>query len=97
VSQPSWQGTEINPYRRYYVYLAPPAEHGDVLPQILSTYTVMYYLGSIVRYRPQHFDSITGGKYGPRVEEFINGISAQFIYLMASEFVLRQVTRPALS
>jgi hypothetical protein len=39
------------PYRRYYVYLAPPAEHGEVLPQILSIYAVMYYLGSIVRYR----------------------------------------------
>jgi len=84
------------PYRRYYVYLAPPVEHGEVLPQISSIYAVMYYLGSIVRYRPQHFDSITSGKYGPRIEEFINGIPAQFIYLMASEFVLRQVTRPAL-
>ena len=38
------------PYRRYYVYLAPTAERPFVLPQLLSIYAIMFYLGSITRY-----------------------------------------------
>jgi hypothetical protein len=83
------------PYRRYYVYLAPPAEHAEVLPQALSIYALMFYLGSVVRYRPHHFDEIVRSVHGSRIEEFIGGIPGQFIYLMASEFAQREVTRPS--
>lgn len=86
----------VPPYRRYYVYLAPPAEHGEVLPQLLSIYAITYYLGSITRYRPQHFDVILKGSFGPRIEEFISGQPLQFIYLMASEFAEQEVTKPSI-
>jgi hypothetical protein len=84
------------PYRRYYVYLSPAAERPEVLPQIASIYAMMYYLGSIVRYRPHHFRKIIEGAYGPRVEEFISGIPAQFLYLLASEFARREITKPSI-
>jgi len=86
----------VPPYRRYYLYLAPVAEHAAVLPQLLSIYAITFYLGSITRYRPHHFDSILSGPFGPRVEEFISGQPLQFIYLMASEFAKQEVTKPSI-
>ena len=84
------------PYRRYYVYMAPSAEHPLVLPQLLSIYAVMFYLGSITRYRPHHYDRIVSGKFGSWVQEFVSGQPLQFLYLMASEFMRQDVTKPAI-
>ena len=86
----------MSPYRRYYLYPAPVMEHAEVLPQLASAYAVMYYLGSITRYRPHHLSSILEGRYGAFIEEFISSQPLQFIYLMASEFARREVTRPAI-
>jgi hypothetical protein len=86
----------VPPYRRYYAYLAPTAEHPALLPQLLSIYAVTFYLGSITRYRPHHFDKIIDSLFGPRVEEFISGQPLQFIYMMASEFAQQEVTRPSI-
>lgn len=86
----------VQPYRRYYVYLAPAAEHVQVLPQLLSIYAISYYLGSITRYRPHHFDVIVRSPMGPRIEEFISSQPLQFLYLMASEFAEQEVTRPSI-
>lgn len=88
--------SEGRPYRRYYVYLAPTAEHAEVLPQLLSIYSVVFYLGSITRYRPHHFDAILEGEYGAWIREFIIGQPVQFIYLLASEFAQQEVTKPAI-
>jgi hypothetical protein len=85
-----------SPYRHYYLYLSPPRERRARLPQLLSIYAIFFYLGSITRYRPHHFDKILASVYGPRVEEFITGQPNQFVYMMASEFVRREVTRPAI-
>ena len=84
------------PYRRYYVYLAPALEAAEVLPQILSVYAITYYLGSITRYRPQQFQKLLVGAFGPRIEEFISVQPLQFVYLIASEFAEQEITRPAL-
>ena len=84
------------PYRKYYLYAAPVAEHAQVVPQILSIYGITYYLGSIVRYRPHHFDRILKGEFGPFVEAFLNDQPTQFIYLMASEFAEKEVTKAAI-
>lgn len=84
------------PYRQYYLYPAPPIEHPQVLPQILSIYAITYYLGSIVRYRPHHFDEILKGDFGPFIEAFLNDQPSQFLYLIASEFAQREVTRAAI-
>jgi hypothetical protein len=86
----------IPPYRRYYLYMAPQAEHDQILPQLLSVYALTYYLGSITRYRPHHFDVIASGPYGARVLDFIGSQPPQFIYMMASEFARQQVTKPSI-
>ncbi|MFZ2656074.1 MAG: YaaC family protein [Victivallales bacterium] len=86
----------VSPYRRYYVYLAPVAEHDQILPQLLSIYAITYYLGSITRYRPHHFDKIIRSMMGARIEEFISSQPLQFIYLMASEFAEQEVTKPSI-
>lgn len=86
----------IPPYRRFYVYLAPNAEVPFLLPQLLSIYAITYYLGSITRYRPHHYDAIIKSAFGPRIEEFVAGQPLQFIYLMASEFALQDVTKPSI-
>lgn len=92
-----WRTVLITPpYRKYYLYAAPVAEHPQVLPQILSIYAITFYLGSIVRYRPHHFDRILQGDYGPFIEAFLNDQPTQFIYLMASEFAEKEVTKAAI-
>lgn len=86
----------VSPYRRYYVYLAPPPEHPNLLPQILSIYAIIYHLGSITRYRPHQYDAISDGDFGDWVQEFVNGQPLQFLYLMASEFARQDVTKPSI-
>ena len=84
------------PYRRYYAYMAPVPDHGHIIPQLLAIYGVVFYLGSITRYRPHHFDRILEGDYGAWVREFIIGQPVQFIYLLATEFAQQEVTKPAI-
>jgi hypothetical protein len=86
----------VTPYRRYYVCLAPAAERQFVLPQLLSVYAIIYYLGSITRYRPHQYDTITAGPFDPWVQEFVNGQPLQFLYLMASELARQDVTKPSI-
>lgn len=84
------------PYRKYYLYAAPVSEHSEIVPQVLSIYAITYHLGSIVRYRPQDFDEILKSEFGPFIEAFLNDQSTQFIYLMASEFAEKEVTKAAI-
>jgi hypothetical protein len=88
--------SSIPPYRRYYLYLCPPAEALHRLPQLLSMYAVTFYLGSITRYRPHHFDALLRGAFGPRVRDFVAGQPLQFLYLMASEMARRDVAKPSI-
>lgn len=87
---------KVPPYRRHYVYLRPPGETTQVLPQMLSIYALAYYLGSITRYRPHHFPNITSSAFGPRVQDFVTGQPQQFLYLLASEFAKREIAKPSI-
>jgi hypothetical protein len=80
------------PYRTYYCFLPPVAEHPFVLSQLLSGYALSYYFSSITRYRPHHFDRIIEGRYGPFVEAFLHDQPAQMLFLLASKFAKRDVT-----
>lgn len=86
----------IPPYRRYYAYMCPASERKTLLPQLLSIYAVTYYLGSITRYRPHHFENLVRGPYGPRIQDFVTGQPLQFLYLMASEFSQQDITKPSI-
>jgi len=86
----------VPPYRRFYAYICPPAEAQSVLPQLLSIYAVSYYLGSITRYRPHHFDKLVKNQFGPRIQDFVTGQPLQFLYLMASEFGKQDIAKPSI-
>jgi len=83
------------PFRRYYVYLCPVAQRQFVLPQLASIYAIAYYLGSITRYRPHHFENILNSNYEAFIDGFVNDQSGQFLYLMASEFAQQDVVTSA--
>lgn len=85
-----------SPYRRYYAYLCPKNERDSLLPQILSIYALTYYLGSVTRYRPQEFEYLLSGKFGPRVQDFVVGQPLQFLYLMVSEIAQHDITKPSI-
>ncbi len=85
------------PYRKHYLYLCPATETGNRIPQLCSIYAIAYYLGSITRYRPHHFQRILDTSYGPFIEAFLNDQPAQFLFLIASEIANREVTRAALA
>ena len=82
-------------YRRYYIHLTPSGETAR-LPQLASLWALFYYFGSVVRYRPHLFDSITAGPYGAFVTEFVSAQAEQFLYLIASEMQAREVAKPAI-
>lgn len=81
-------------YQRYYLYRCPPG--GDRASQIEAMWALIFYLGSVVRYRPHRFDEITNGHYGPFADEFIAVQAEQLLYLLASEICRRAISRPAI-
>jgi hypothetical protein len=86
----------VPPYARYYLYVSPPQERASVLPQLASMYMVMFFLGSITRYRPHHFDRLLDSVYGAHIEGALNEVPGQFLYLMASQFLMRDVVKAAI-
>ena len=94
-----WRSVTITrPFRKYYTYIADKGDTGDsILPQLCSIYAVFFYLGSITRYRPDHFAELIAGPYGAFIQEFIENQPKQWLYLMASEFAEQEVTKAAVA
>jgi YaaC-like Protein len=86
-----------SPWRRYYLYASPVAEQQTVLPQLASVYALTYYFGSIARYRPHHFQRIMDGPYGPWLQTFLNEQPTQFLFLLASDIVRRDLLKAAIA
>jgi hypothetical protein len=86
----------VSPYRSYYVYLCPSGERRSVLPQLASMYAVMFFLGSVTRYRPEQFENILDSPYGAQIENMLHEIPGQFLFLMASEFLNREVAKASI-
>jgi hypothetical protein len=86
--------TPASGYRKYYLHLSEPGEFR--LPQLASLWVLLFYFGSIVRYRPHLFDIVTAGRYGAFVTEFIAAQPEQLLYLFASEMCSREIARPAI-
>lgn len=78
-------------YRFYVSELRRPAER---LPQLAAIYGVMFYLGSITRYRPYDFDRYLSGRAGHLMREFLATQPNQFVFLLASELAGNQVVVP---
>lgn len=86
----------VPPYRKYYLYMAPEDEQYSVLPQLLSIYSIFYYLGSVTRYRPDKYSELMSGEYAAQLYEILENIPTQFLYLLASEYSCQEVTRAAI-
>ena len=87
--------TQARPYRRYYVYLERVAT--TPVPQVASIYALMFFLGSLARYRPDQFLGLLDGSYGPFVREFLGTQPAQFVYELASELGQQEVSQAAVA
>ena len=93
-----WSSVLLHPpYRKYYLYISPSQEQASVLPQLLSMFVVVFFLGSITRYRPHHFERLLDTPYGAHLLGAVNEIPSQFIYLLASEMLKREVTKASIA
>jgi len=88
--------TSVYPYRNYYLFLDQGLGRKR-LPQWAAMYALFYYLSDLTRYRPQHFDRFLESKYGPQIESILDECPRQFLYLMASELLQREVAPAALA
>jgi hypothetical protein len=76
---------------RYYIWNEGPSKY---LHPLVATFAVMFYLGSITRYRPYAFDSALEGGSAWVVWEFMATGAAQFLYTLASHLAETEVVRP---
>ncbi|MET4096806.1 YaaC family protein [Arthrobacter sp. UYCu712] len=87
-----WQTvTAAPPYRRFYLYLAPLNDRR--MPQWLSTYSTLFWLGSLTRYQPVELFDALDGNYGPFFREFLETQPKQLLYILASYAKSQNVTR----
>jgi hypothetical protein len=84
-----------NGYRRYYLHLTPPTT-GNRVSQIASIWMLMFFFGSVVRYRPQEYAAITNGRYGAWAMDFAAAQPEQLLFMLTSEMRQREVARPAI-
>lgn len=85
-----WRGLSSVPeYRSYYVCLAT----GVRMPQALVLFTLLFYFGSVTRYRPHIFEGVLSEPLGGFVMEFIATAPDQLAYMLASEMTRREVIR----
>jgi hypothetical protein len=77
----------------YRLYLADFAA-GQRIPQLCAAYAVMFYLGSVTRYKPYDYERIVTGGYSWIVSEFFATQPLQVLYNFASDVAGCAVTRP---
>ena len=85
-----------SPYRKYYIYCSPQTERRARMPQIASIYLLMFVLSYVTRYDPGIFDELLDSDYGPFIATFISELPMQFLYLVSSEIMGREVSKPAI-
>jgi len=76
---------------RHYLGAIPAAPR---LPQLASIYGVMFYLGSLTRYRPHDYDTIASGRYAWLIEEYFTTQPLQFMYVIASTLAGTDIVAP---
>jgi hypothetical protein len=78
-----WQINSPAPtHRRYYLYLSPQTEKR--MPQWLSIYATLFWLGSLTRYYPVDLLDALEGPLGPFLREFLETQPNQLLYTLAS-------------
>jgi len=76
-----------------YIYYLSNIKVRNVIPQLCAMYAIMFYLGSITRYKPDEFDTIFKG-HSWLISDFIDTAPEQFIYLLASVVAETEVVAP---
>ncbi len=76
-----------------YCHYLNRSSRSEWLPQLCSTYAIMFYLGSIVRYKPYDFGKIVKG-YSWVINEFLDTQPVQFLHLLASHLAGTEVVMP---
>ena len=76
---------------RYYLALHDRLRN---LAGVPAMYMIMFYLSSITRYQPYHFDAIFSGGFRWLVNEFLETQPQQFVYLAGSLLAETEVVRP---
>ena len=66
------------------------------LPKLVSTYALIFFLGSITRYRPAQFHRIVNGKYSAQIQAILNDIPSQFLYQLASNSYQQEIAKAAI-
>lgn len=77
-----------------YSYYISTIDRNARLSQIASAYQVMFYFGSIARYRPDDFKKFVEGRHGWLITEFINTQPIQFTYLLGSSIIDSEMVIP---
>jgi len=78
---------------RGYRYYLSGHEPRLTLPQMCSSYAIMFYLGSITRYKPYDYDKIIA-RYQWLINDFIETHPPQFLYILASTLAGTEVVNP---
>jgi hypothetical protein len=86
--------TAAYPYRRFYLYLSPAGERR--MPQWLSVYSTLFWLGSLTRYQPVELLQALDGPFGAFFREFLETQPSQLLYILASEIKQQDVTKAAI-
>jgi len=81
-------------YRRYYFWASKELASNLIHP-LLSVYAVIYYLGSVTRYRPYYFEDLQASRFGNLFDEIIQTQGQQILFHMAAEFQERDISWPA--
>lgn len=76
-----------------YRYYFSTAKREDTLPQIGASVAVMFYFGSLTRYKPYDFDKIEE-KYAWLMSEFLSTDPTQVLYMLASKLAKTEVVAP---
>lgn len=77
-------------YRYYFSDFEPRIR----VQPIIAAYMAIFYFGSVARYRPLDFEKMRTGKFAWVIEEMLATQGEQFVYMIASELLNREVARP---
>ncbi len=80
------------PFRQYYVFESDSGARR--LPDLVTCYAIMFYLGSLSRYSPKKFAELMKGAEGLFAGEFLAAAPANMLYEFASEFSGQEVAEP---
>lgn len=87
--------TVTEPFRNYYVHVPP--KRFKKHHQMVSRYTLLYFLGSVTRYHPADSDDYMTSEFGPFLSEFLASEPSQMLFEMASLFSGREVVSVGLA